>query len=382
MPKRVPSYYLLRLLLSLPDGKRRLASLIGLKREVLAAYNELAAAPQFRTLPPRTRRYWVGRQLCRHASGEDIGSNIPGFHPFLLPVETWPRFPDLMLAEGAAPPSTILPVVARVGASTFSKSVSVGLHIHAFFTDGLKTVRSALEVNDTQPQLYVTGPHTNREAVMNAFADYRALVEFIPCANVGRDVVPFLTMLPKMRADGHGLIGHIHIKGALDAALQGFVQHWSRFLLSSLIGDPGSGQASIDNIVADLASAPVMPTLYIPQLTEAIGWGPNRSAATQLFRRLHHGHLPDRFLFSAGTMFWATPDYLHAFEALDLPWADLTPEPLPSDGTVLHAVERLFGALAAARGDRVAICPSSDPTFIFSPSLMKRLEIEVSDCRR
>lgn len=112
MLKRSPSYQWLRLLLSLPSSQRRWACLIGLKREVLTAYNELLEAPQFRALPPRTRRYWVRRQLCRHATGEDVGSNIPGFHPFLLPAESWPRFPDLMLAEGAARHHTILPLRA------------------------------------------------------------------------------------------------------------------------------------------------------------------------------------------------------------------------------------------------------------------------------
>lgn len=349
--KHTLSYHLLGSLLSLSDSKRRFLSLTGINPDVFAAYDELIVAPQFRALPLRARRHWVRQQLCRNATGEDVASNIPGFHPFLLPAECWPRFPDLMLAEGGAPRATILPVVTRRGVSTFTNSVSVGLHIHVFFTDGLEAVRAALNANHTRPQLYVTGPYTNRQAVLQAFADHQAPVEFIPCSNVGRDVVPFLTLLPRMRADGHDLIGHIHTKGSSAATAQSFVQRWSNFLLSSLIGDVSNGLASIDNILADLSSAPASRTLYIPQMTEALGWGPHREVAKQLFARLHHGHLPERFLFSAGTMFWATPNYFHAFESLDLPWADMAPEPLPSDGTVLHAMERLFwGVSCLARG--------------------------------
>lgn len=366
----------LRLLLALPDRVRRLMMRLGVRRTSLEAFEQLLEAPQFAALPPRTRRHWLRKQVIRHATGQDVGSNIPGFHPFLAPPEAWPKFPDLMAFDAAAPAAAMLPVVGHGGSPAATGRISAGLHIHAFFLDGLAQIVEALRMNRTQPALYITGPETHQEAAMRALAGYPAPVEFLPCTNIGRDVVPFLSILPRMRSDGHDLIGHVHSKRSPGLNREIFVQRWSQFLLSSMIGDATTGQASIDAIVADLALHPGRRSLYLPQLGEPLGWGPNRTAAAQLFPQLHSGLLPERFVFSPGTMFWATPDYLAAFETFDLPWAEVVPEPLPQDGTVLHAIERLFGALAVARGDRVAICPPSDPSFFFSISLMRRVAAE------
>jgi lipopolysaccharide biosynthesis protein len=45
-------------------------------------------------------------------------------------------------------------------------------------------------------------------------------------------------------------------------------------------------------------------------------------------------------------MFWARPRDLEALFALHLNWEDYPEEPLPQDGTMLHALERLFGLVA------------------------------------
>ncbi len=374
--KFVLSDQILRLILALPDGLRGpVCRMVGQAR-ALALYDALIVAPPFQALLPSARRYWVRRQVGRYATGQDVGSTIAGFHPYLLPQDRWPRYPDLMLAEGTALAEAILPVLRPCGGAAPLRPVSAGLHVHAYFLDGLPQIRAALEVNRAKPRLYLTGPEANRAAVLQAFDGYSGGVEFFACGNVGRDVVPFLDMLPRMRAAGHDLIGHVHVKRPSGRVRRYFVPHWSGFLLSALIGNAAKGQASIDDILADLAMAAPGPSLYLPQVAQNFGWGQTRALAEGMFPLLHKGQLPDRFVFSPGTMFWATPDYLRAFEALDLPWETVAREPLPSDGTVLHAIERLFGALAIARGDRVVICPSADMTFAFSPQLVKRQERE------
>ena len=41
---------------------------------------------------------------------------------------------------------------------------------------------------------------------------------------------------------------------------------------------------------------------------------------------------------------------LEKFAELDLSWGDYAPEPLPIDGTSIHAIERLFGVVPATMG--------------------------------
>jgi lipopolysaccharide biosynthesis protein len=54
------------------------------------------------------------------------------------------------------------------------------------------------------------------------------------------------------------------------------------------------------------------------------------------------GDLPQHFNFPVGTMFWARTSALEPLIGLHLQWDDYPPEPLPYDGTLLHAVERLL----------------------------------------
>jgi len=54
-------------------------------------------------------------------------------------------------------------------------------------------------------------------------------------------------------------------------------------------------------------------------------------------------------------MFWVRTSVLSRFVGLDLKWSDYPSEPLPVDGTMLHAIERLFGIAPGAMGMACAV---------------------------
>ena len=60
--------------------------------------------------------------------------------------------------------------------------------------------------------------------------------------------------------------------------------------------------------------------------------------------------LPPFFEFPVGTMFWARSEALVPLLELNLDWSDYPEEPLPKDGTMLHALERLLPFAAAREG--------------------------------
>jgi lipopolysaccharide biosynthesis protein len=84
--------------------------------------------------------------------------------------------------------------------------------------------------------------------------------------------------------------------------------------------------------------------MVFPEDPDIHGWGLNRPFAESLAQRLNLGPLPEYFNFPAGTMFWADVSSLEPLFDLNLTWSDYPEEPLPYDGTVLHAIGRMFQA--------------------------------------
>lgn len=67
------------------------------------------------------------------------------------------------------------------------------------------------------------------------------------------------------------------------------------------------------------------------------------------------GALPAEIDFPAGSMFWARSQALLPLFDLGLGWDDYPEEPVPHDGTILHALERLVPVVVESRGFRVAV---------------------------
>jgi lipopolysaccharide biosynthesis protein len=82
---------------------------------------------------------------------------------------------------------------------------------------------------------------------------------------------------------------------------------------------------------------------YWPVIEKFAVWGPNRVAAEGLLARIGVDRFDLRGLaFPAGSMFWCRPQTLKPIFAFGMSFLDFPPEPIGGDGTLAHAVERLF----------------------------------------
>lgn len=59
--------------------------------------------------------------------------------------------------------------------------------------------------------------------------------------------------------------------------------------------------------------------------------------------------------FPVGSMFWARTDALNPLFNLNLNWEDYPEEPLPHDGSMLHAIERLLPLVIKHAGYESAV---------------------------
>ncbi len=86
-----------------------------------------------------------------------------------------------------------------------------------------------------------------------------------------------------------------------------------------------------------------------------VGWGKNFSFGEKLLSDMAIKYHDQELCFPIGTMFWARPRGLKALFKLNLNWEDYPEEPLPYDGSLLHAIERLFGVVAVSSGGSILL---------------------------
>jgi len=185
--------------------------------------------------------------------------------------------------------------------------------------------------------------------VQDVIRNYKGrVVDIRAVPNRGRDIGPLLTTFGKTLIAGYDVIGHLHTKKSPHVADREVIEAWVNFLLENMIGGTKGGPM-LDRILAEMEADPMIGIVY-PDDPNVISWTENRGAAENLVRRMGLARLPCQFNFPIGTMFWMRTPVLERFVALDLTWDDYPAEPLPNDGTVLHAVERLFGVVPELEG--------------------------------
>ena len=96
-----------------------------------------------------------------------------------------------------------------------------------------------------------------------------------------------------------------------------------------------------DSILASMKADPSLGMVF-PDDPNAEGWNANRGIAEALASKMGIEELPQHFNFPVGTMFWARTCALSPLIDVNLQWDDYPQEPLPYDGTLLHAIERIL----------------------------------------
>lgn len=285
--------------------------------------------------------------------GAAIRKPMPGFNPSVFAEQTptaagepFVRF----LAAGRPAGPWAAPVITPGSPDTPpADPPRVALQIHAFHLDEVPGILDRLMRNRARPDLFVSVRPDQVEDARAAFAGYDGPVAAIePVPNRGRDLAPLLTQFGPRLAAGYDIIGHVHSKKTLDYGSRHTIDAWKVFLFENLLGGPQGG-AMLDRILTAMAGDPALAIVH-PDDPNVMGWGPNRAIAETLAARMGNPLLPDQFDFPVGSMAWMRAGLFADFVALGLEWSDYPAEPLPHDGTVLHALERLFGAVAARRG--------------------------------
>lgn len=215
------------------------------------------------------------------------------------------------------------------------------IHIHAFYIDNLPAdLRDHAAYARASRILVTTDTETKATAIRQMGVDQGLKIETHLVPNQGRDILPFLRLFGREGLAGENRIWcHLHQKKSVQTTSHGDV--WRRFLHRILLGDRNTLSSAIQRIAQPGVG------LVAPFEPHFVPWDDSRRLLPNIADRFP-GPMPDNpLLFPVGNMFWThaevARDILNLFGE-DHAWPN---EPIPTDGTEYHLIERLWPAIAA-----------------------------------
>lgn len=258
--------------------------------------------------------------------------------------------PGLLIArtEQSGCPTTHLAVnLDTRTAPRKASDLKVALHLHLYYADiASEFAQLCIESKLKADIVISTFSHLGQIECDYAFRNYRGgNVTVIIVANDGRDIGPFLKQIPdNLDLTKYDVVGHLH--GKRSSVLPEMGNRWRRFLIDALVGD-ADNYAKILDLFAESSSL----GMIFAEDSHSVGWGENLPHAHEVASRMTpRPSVPAYPIFPIGTMFWARPAALEPIWTTKDLLSGLPGEPLPYDGTILHAFERLLPSVVEAQG--------------------------------
>jgi lipopolysaccharide biosynthesis protein/glycosyltransferase involved in cell wall biosynthesis len=265
----------------------------------------------------------------RYGAAEGRAPHSPLFRTF--PAYTEKNIPDLFELRVLKPRGRIAVV------------------LHLYYPELWNEMRRAIE-RITQPfDLFVTLVEGRSEQVKAQITAAFPNAYVVVLENRGRDIGPFLLLLQSGVLFRYDLVCKLHTKRSPhredgDA--------WRHVLIDGVLGT----SSQIDQIVtafrADLDLGMVVADGNI--FREYDNWAGNERLLAELLPRVGISTDVRGRSFPGGSIFWIRSFLLRTLAAVGLTPDDFEPEPTQVDGSLPHAVERMFGLICEDAGMRVA----------------------------
>lgn len=220
----------------------------------------------------------------------------------------------------------------------------IAVHLHVFYLDLIPQIIDALDNIPITFDLFVSIPESLdcderiiREQLSHIVKVREIEISKVP--NRGRDVAPMLCTF-KEKLMQYDIMLHLHTKKSPhDEKLEG----WFSFICRHLL--PHNYTAAILNLLESEGCMVAPPNFILDPSTD--GWGSNNIDIAQ---QLINSSSLDIDLkkdypiidYPQGTMFWARTDSLKPLFNIPISYDMFPKEPIGIDGTIAHALERLF----------------------------------------
>ncbi|MDH5259003.1 MAG: glycosyl transferase family 1 [Gammaproteobacteria bacterium] len=261
-------------------------------------------------------------------------------------------------------------------------SLRIALCLHVYYLEFLDYYRECLADFPAKVDVYISlgdKKHASKA---------RELIEKLPSVgqfelrvvpNRGRNFGPMLVEFADQLKD-YDLIGHLHSKKSLYSGRQ--QTQWADYLGEYLLYDKHVVRRVLSEFAVNKECGIYFPTSFWMMPDWVNHWLKNKPAAEKFINEWGLEHSGDFIAYPVGGMFWARPTALKQLFDKSYTYEDFPAEPLPNDGSELHALERCIGLLAEANGyKQLFYYPplgqlTYDNTYIFSNYVNSQSEIQ------
>lgn len=216
------------------------------------------------------------------------------------------------------------------------KQKKIALIIHAYYVDIFEEIIQSIDASfKSMVDIFITCEEKNEVRIQNILTQYAVAATLQKVKNQGRDMLPFLKILPQVVNSGASLIIKVHTKKSTHR-VDG--DAWRKGLIGTLLNT-----ANIHHALAMFQENARLGVIgpagnVVPMDTY---WGSNQLTTLKLAMRLGVD-LEDihSLTFVAGSMFIARVTALLPLLGLELSDEEFEPENGQVDGTMAHAIER------------------------------------------
>lgn len=235
--------------------------------------------------------------------------------------------------------------------TTFTRTASAALVVHLFYRDLLDEL-CALIANVPGPMdVFIT---VADDAPVEWVSELRtklpnAYVLAVP--NRGRDILPFFLLLPVLQQFGYAAVCKLHSK---KSPHRKDGQDWRASLWQGLFS-PQAVAAARKAFDSDKSLGLLAPVNALTDLSQRDTYTNNRPWLDRLLKHIEPRRAKGnyRLRFPAGSMFWFRVNAMPSMAELGISAADFEVELGQVDGTLAHALERLFAFGVVSRKYKV-----------------------------
>lgn len=270
-----------------------------------------------------------------------VARHRPVLHPALQPVEVPIRAaPPEAARDLLHDPSLSIPLSWARPLTRVLQAPRLAVVIHLHFVECANEFLGYLQCLREPADVYVsTSSERDAEIVRSAFALWtRGVTQVRVLPNRGRDIAAKLVGFADVYAR-YEYVLQLHGKRSTHASV---LASWRQFLVETLVGD-GDGARSALAVLDSQPQVGMLGVQHFEPMRQWVSWGGNFERCQRLASRMGFSLYADAPLdFPSGLMFWARTAALRPLLNLGLTYDDFEPEQGQIDGTLAHAIERLF----------------------------------------